>query len=714
MNRYVVMLGVLLASLASAQVSERLGYSGRLVKANGAPETGTVSLTFSVYDSASGGSQLWTEQQTVMLSADGLYATTLGASTAIPASVFDGSTAGSRYLEVSVNGSPLVPRQAINSVPWALTAKSVKGGTVDATGIKVNSQDLLVNGRLSPSFGYQAGNGITIDSNNSISLPSCAAGQVLVWNSSNQWACGSATGPSGQSVTTAAESPGTNCATGGVRLTSVSGTSYVCNGAAGAAGMNGSAGTAGQSVAVATESSGVNCATGGLRLTSASGTNYVCNGAQGTTGTAGQSVTVTAESAGVNCASGGVRIVSASGTNYVCNGAAGSGGGGNGRNLFLFDNNPARWATTSTGLPMTVTANTTDTAEGDASFDFAYGNVSGSTGIVGVWGTDFIQIDPTKVYEGRIKAKSTSGTFLGTFWAGFIAYDAAKLPLQGPASVFLAGTTRCVPFIANNVAAASLNATTWSQFVGRVTAEGAASNNFPANTRYIKPCVGTNLTGIGTTRVDAFEIFEVDQAAGFSNVQIYRTAGTFTLNLPTGVTKVWARAWGGGGGGGNSYFDCAGTGFPGSGGGSGGYAEGIFSVASGATLSISVGTGGSGGATSTCAGSGNGGGGGSSTVAVGTTTLVSGGGGGGGVRSTGQCIGTPQAGGAGGAGSGAAGAVSFTGTAGTTAPISLNAEISGGLAPLAPTGSGSGGKSPYQCSWGAGQGGQPGLVWIYY
>jgi hypothetical protein len=711
MNKYVVAAGVLLAHLAFSQVPDRLGYSGRLLRANGSPETGTVLLTFSVYDSAAGGSQLWTEQQMVMLTADGLYATTLGASTPIPASVFDGSTAGSRYLEVSVNGSPLVPRQVINAVPWALTAKNVKGGTVDATSLRVNSQDLLVNGRLSPSFGYQAGNGITIDSNNTIALPACTAGQVLVWNASNQWACGSATGPAGQSVTTMAETAGMNCANGGVRLTSVSGTSYVCNGA------TGMQGTAGQSVAVATETAGMNCATGGLRLTSASGTNYVCNGAAGPSGTAGQSVAVAAESAGMNCANGGVRLTSASGTNYVCNGAAGSGGGGNGRNLFLFDNNPARWTTTSTGTPMSVTANTTDTAEGDASFDFAYGNVAGSTGIVGVWGADFIQVDPTKVYEGRIKAKSTSGTFLGTFWAGFIAYDGARQPLQGPASVFLAGTTRCVPFIANNVAPAALNAMSWTQFVGRVTAEGGASNNFPAGTRYIKPCVGTNLTGIGTTRIDAFEIFEVDQAAGFSNVAIYRTAGSFTLNLPTGVTKVWARAWGGGGGGGNSYFDCNMTIFyPGGGGGSGGYAEGIFSVASGASLTIVVGSGGGGGSSAAavgCAGSGNGSAGGSSSVAVGATTLVSGGAGAGGTRGSG-CVATSP-GGAGGSGSGTAGSVAFTGNTGVTASIGTTAASPGGLAPLAPTGAAGGGQSPYVCnSYSAGQPGQPGLVWLYY
>jgi hypothetical protein len=102
-------------------------------------------------------------------------------------------------------------------------------------------------------------------------------------------------------------------------------------------GQAGPAGAAGQSVTATVESPGVNCAAGGVKLVSASGTNYACNGAAGTNGSAGtngtngtngQSVTVTVESAGANCTYGGEKLVSANGTAYVCNGAPGSGGAG--------------------------------------------------------------------------------------------------------------------------------------------------------------------------------------------------------------------------------------------------------------------------------------------------------------------------------------------------------------------------------------------------
>ena len=105
----------------------------------------------------------------------------------------------------------------------------------------------------------------------------------------------------------------------------------------------GEQGIPGTSVTVAPVSPGGTCAAGGVRITSATGTTFVCNGetgpqgatgprgptgATGSQGPAGQGVEVSAIGPGANCDAGGVSIESASGTSYVCNGIAGSGGGG--------------------------------------------------------------------------------------------------------------------------------------------------------------------------------------------------------------------------------------------------------------------------------------------------------------------------------------------------------------------------------------------------
>lgn len=192
-------LTVLCGATVLAQVPPTLGYSGRLLKASGAPETGTVQLTFVIYDSMTGGSALWIETKDLVLSSEGLYSTQLGSNTAIPQVLFP--VGGSLWLEVRVASTALTPRQAIGSVAFAHFSRSVKGGTADVVGLKVNGQDLLVNGRLATAFGYQAGSGINIDGSNSISLLSCTSqNQVLVWDTgTSAWKCGSSIGPAGPS-----------------------------------------------------------------------------------------------------------------------------------------------------------------------------------------------------------------------------------------------------------------------------------------------------------------------------------------------------------------------------------------------------------------------------------------------------------------------------------------------------------------------------------
>ena len=58
-------LAALLVSSTAAAVPSRLAYQGRLMKKDGAPETGTVSITFALYDAATGGTAKWTEDQSL-------------------------------------------------------------------------------------------------------------------------------------------------------------------------------------------------------------------------------------------------------------------------------------------------------------------------------------------------------------------------------------------------------------------------------------------------------------------------------------------------------------------------------------------------------------------------------------------------------------------------------------------------------------------------
>src|SRR4051812_48259865 len=121
MRVLAVVVAVLLPSLAAAQVPQKLGYQGRLLKADGTPESGVIKMTFALFSTATGGTAAWTEDQNVPLS-DGFYSLYLGDVTPLPANVFDGSE---KFLELTTNSTPLTPRQRVASVPYAIACQNV-------------------------------------------------------------------------------------------------------------------------------------------------------------------------------------------------------------------------------------------------------------------------------------------------------------------------------------------------------------------------------------------------------------------------------------------------------------------------------------------------------------------------------------------------------------------------------------------------------------
>ncbi len=124
----IVLLLTLLASYGWAQVPRTISYQGRLTNDTGAPLDGTYSITFSLYDVATGGTALWSEMKSISVS-QGLFTTALGSGTAFGEAVgFDTQY----FLGVKVGtGSEMTPRQALQSVPYAL---GLPGITVSPAG----------------------------------------------------------------------------------------------------------------------------------------------------------------------------------------------------------------------------------------------------------------------------------------------------------------------------------------------------------------------------------------------------------------------------------------------------------------------------------------------------------------------------------------------------------------------------------------------------
>lgn len=115
-------------SIASAQVPLQFTYQGRLTDSNGVPVVGVVTADFAIVrggDAMSGGTTGHVENAVpVTTDVNGVFSHTLGTNAPINLNTFTDGI-GSRWLQVSFDGEPLLPRQQLVSVPYALTAIGV-------------------------------------------------------------------------------------------------------------------------------------------------------------------------------------------------------------------------------------------------------------------------------------------------------------------------------------------------------------------------------------------------------------------------------------------------------------------------------------------------------------------------------------------------------------------------------------------------------------
>jgi hypothetical protein len=101
-------------------VPHKINYQGYHTDAAGNPITGDHDMTFRIYDSPTGGTQLWNETQTSVHVENGLFNVILGSVNPIPGNVFP--IDGSRWLETEIEGQTLTPRKEIVSVAYAFKA----------------------------------------------------------------------------------------------------------------------------------------------------------------------------------------------------------------------------------------------------------------------------------------------------------------------------------------------------------------------------------------------------------------------------------------------------------------------------------------------------------------------------------------------------------------------------------------------------------------
>ncbi len=125
------------ARAADARPPELMTYQGFLVDANGAPlapnNPANYPVIFRIFDQATGGTRLWSEQQIVTID-KGNFSVLLGEGTEVPgesrpplSQVFSGGDASDRYLgiTVTISGAPteILPRLRLLPAPYAYLAR---------------------------------------------------------------------------------------------------------------------------------------------------------------------------------------------------------------------------------------------------------------------------------------------------------------------------------------------------------------------------------------------------------------------------------------------------------------------------------------------------------------------------------------------------------------------------------------------------------------
>ena len=106
-----------------------VNYQGQLAAPDGTPQNGTFGMGFAIYDAATDGSLIWgPENHSAVPVTEGLFNVGLGSQTSggIPITAWNGD----RYLEITIGGETLLPRELIRSVPIAGMALTVPNETI--------------------------------------------------------------------------------------------------------------------------------------------------------------------------------------------------------------------------------------------------------------------------------------------------------------------------------------------------------------------------------------------------------------------------------------------------------------------------------------------------------------------------------------------------------------------------------------------------------
>jgi len=110
-----------------AGVPQMINYQGELTDDTGTPLDTTVSITFTIYDDATGGNPLWTETHPSITTSSGRFNVMLGTMVPITDNIF---AEAQRWLGITIEADPeITPRTEFLTAPYAFRVSTVDGAT---------------------------------------------------------------------------------------------------------------------------------------------------------------------------------------------------------------------------------------------------------------------------------------------------------------------------------------------------------------------------------------------------------------------------------------------------------------------------------------------------------------------------------------------------------------------------------------------------------
>jgi len=145
-----LILFCLTQSTAYPAVPSMINFQGRLTDNAGQPLTDIVGITFSLYDSPTGGILKWSEIQNNVTVTNGMLNVAVGSITAITPEIL---AADELWLEIKLGNDTLNPRQKVAAAPYSIIAENsnkLSGRTYD---MFVSTGGGMVNGELKSLVG---------------------------------------------------------------------------------------------------------------------------------------------------------------------------------------------------------------------------------------------------------------------------------------------------------------------------------------------------------------------------------------------------------------------------------------------------------------------------------------------------------------------------------------------------------------------------------